>query len=107
MLTEVCGKHGFVNHPDLATFFSHGRGGEEGFGGSGVAVVSTMFLREGSHLARRSGLRFPSVQLAAAGRQQPENWLLPQGGLGDAPEWCRAARRLSAKFSSGGRGLTL
>ena len=76
-----------------------------------MAVVSTMFVREGSHLARRSqpgsGLRCPGVQLAAAVRQEPENWLLPQGGLGDAHEWCRAARGLSAKFSSGGRGLTL
>lgn len=76
-----------------------------------MAVVSIVFLREGRHLTRRwqpgSGLRFPGVQLAAAVRQEPENWLLPQGGLGDVHERCRGARGLSAKFSSGGRGLTL
>lgn len=30
-LLEVCGKHLSINHPDLTTFFSRGRGGEEGF----------------------------------------------------------------------------
>lgn len=110
-LLEVCGKRLFVNHPAMAFFLSRARGGEEGFRGSGVAVVSTTVLRGGNHLAcfsqPGSGLRLRGVQLAAAGCQEPENWLLPQGGLGDAGEWRCAAGGLSAKLGSGSSGLTL
>lgn len=61
----------------------------------------------GTELAAWLGAAFLGVQLAAAVRPQPENWLLPQGGLGEIREWCRPARGLPAKVGSGGRGLTL
>lgn len=82
-LLKVCGKHLFVNYPHLATFLVVGEG-RKAFGAVEWQLFSLFFWRGRSHLARSwqpgSGQLFCGAQLAAAVRQEPENWLLPQGG---------------------------